>query len=187
MKRTFIALPLSQTDKLKEILLELQIQLKYEAVKWVEPENLHITIKFLGDTDEKVFPCIRKKLEIAGSASVQMRGRLTSLDYFSVNGNPSVLYTKISGMEGLEELYRLVGEAMESVGFPSEQRKFRPHLTLGRIKYLKEKRKFNDLIRQFRDVEIQKFEADRMVWFESILRPEGPLYLPLHTCTFSRL
>jgi 2'-5' RNA ligase len=184
MKRTFIAIPVPPTPELLELFRRARGQLTGSGMKWVDPESLHLTLKFLGDTDERKIQEIRQQMEIAGSAFFKAKGKLTGLDYFSSQGNPSVLFSKITGLPGLEELVLRVDEAMETAGFMLEKRKFRPHLTLARIKYLQDKGKFLDLIRQYRDIEIQSIEAEQMVLYESILRPEGPLYVPLYTFTF---
>ena len=184
MKRTFIAIPVVPSELLLEILRDLQKQMPGEAIKWVEPENLHLTLKFLGDTHEKQLPAIHEKLNVIGASFPKMNGTLTGLDYFSFKGNPSVLFSKVNGMPGLKEIAEAVNMTLEREGFLPEQRSFSPHLTLARIKTLGNNINFIRMAGQYRSIEIQPFEAEKMVLYESILRPDGPLYIPLHIYHF---
>jgi 2'-5' RNA ligase len=184
MKRTFVAIPVTPSPELLELFRRARGLLTGSGMKWVDPESLHLTLKFLGNTDERKIPEIQQQMEISGSAFFKASGKLTALDYFASQGNPTVLFSKICGLPGLEELALRVDEAMKTAGFMPEQRKFRPHLTLARIKFLQDKGKFLNLIRHYQDIEIQTFTAKEMILYESILRPEGPLYIPLYTFTF---
>ena len=181
MKRTFIAIPVVPSENLLKILRELQQHLTGEAIKWVEPGNLHLTLKFLGETRETQLTEIYGKLDRIGASFARMNGTLTGLDYFSINGNPSVLFSEISGMPRLEEIAKVLNEAMSEEGFIPDQRRFRPHLTFARIKMLRDRRKFTGLAGHYRSIELQSVEAEKMVLYESILYPEGPRYIPLHT------
>jgi RNA 2',3'-cyclic 3'-phosphodiesterase len=67
----------------------------------------------------------------------------------------------------------------ETIGFIPDHRKFKPHLTLGRIKYLRNKPSFFKLVDSFKDKVFQKFTANQIILFESILRPQGPAYRPI--------
>ena len=185
MKRTFIAIPVAPSEFLLNILREFQTQLAGEAIKWIEPENLHLTLKFLGDTHEKQIPAIHEKMNGIGASFRKMKGNLTGLDYFSFKGNPSVLFSKINGMPGLKEMAEAVDITLQREGFLPEQRPFRPHLTIARIKTLRNNRKFSGMVGQYRTTEIQPFVAEKMVLYESILRPEGPIYIPLHIYYFN--
>jgi 2'-5' RNA ligase len=184
MKRIFIAIPVAPSEFLLKILRELQTQLTGEAIKWVEPENLHLTLKFLGDTHEKQLPAIHEKLKGIAASFPKMNGTLTGLDFFSIKRNPSVLFSKVNEIPGLKEMAEAVDMTLQGEGFPPEQRPFRPHLTLARIKTLRNTSKFTGVAGQYHTVEIQPFVAEKMVLYESILRQEGPLYKPLHMYPF---
>jgi RNA 2',3'-cyclic 3'-phosphodiesterase len=75
----------------------------------------------------------------------------------------------------------------EPLGFIPDHRKFKPHLTLGRIKYLKNKPKFFRLVESLKDKEFQKFSASQIILFESILLPQGPVYKPIEKFIFQEL
>jgi RNA 2',3'-cyclic 3'-phosphodiesterase len=173
------------SEFLLKILNEFQTQFAGDAIKWVVPENLHLTLKFLGDTHEKQIPAICEKMNGIGASFPKMSGTLTGLDYFSFRGNPSVLFSKVNGMPGLKEMAEVLDMTLQSEGFLPEQRFFHPHLTLARIKALRKNIKFTEMVGQYRTIEIQPFVADKMVLYESNLRPGGSLYVPLHIYKFT--
>jgi 2'-5' RNA ligase len=81
----------------------------------------------------------------------------------------------------LEALAESIDKELRETGFPNEKRPFRPHLTLARIKWIRDKKLFYDLVSSYKSKEIQPVVTDRVVLFESILQPQGPLYIPLRT------
>ncbi len=181
MKRTFIAVPLEASPALKRLLAFLQEKLKREGIKWVETNNLHITLKFLGDTPENLIGRISEKLEELSSGFIKQDGQMKGLDTFTRRGNPSVLYTCLTGLPVLEMMASAIDREMIPFGFSSGEASFNAHLTLARIKYLNSRSRFLELIGSLREKEIQEVTIDKIVLFESILRPQGPLYKPLKT------
>ena len=69
-------------------------------------------------------------------------------------------------------------------GFEKEERKFRPHLTLARIKYIRDREVLQEKLAEYRDTVFQKIQVEEIIYYESILRPGGPSYLPLATVPF---
>ena len=184
MKRTFIAIPLSPSENLLSLLDEFRRLLPDPGIKWVEPENLHLTLKFLGDTSGQQIPFICRKLDSSIKSFRKTRGLLKGLDFFSIHGNPSVLFSKIEGIPDLEALAKWVDREMEQIGFLPEKRSFNTHLTLARIRQLINKKNLYALTEKYKSIEIQAFETEKIVLYESILRPAGPIYIPLHTSCF---
>ena len=93
------------------------------------------------------------------------------------------------GLDGWQEhllpLQQEIETRLEAVGLEPEQKAYRPHLTLGRVKSLKRKGDLVDLMERDRDVDLGPFVVDRMVLFRSDLRPTGPIYTPLTTREFA--
>jgi RNA 2',3'-cyclic 3'-phosphodiesterase len=181
MKRTFIAVPVEATESLLHLLDHLKRKLAGENIRWVGPENLHLTLKFLGETSDNQLKSIIRKLDSTCSLFSMQTGKLTGLNAFSNQGNPSVLFSKLRNLPGLESMADAIDQGMEEAGFTPEQRKFRPHLTLARIQGIKEKRNFRDLIGLYKETDIQDVWVQKIVLFESILQPGGPMYKPLKT------
>ncbi len=95
MKRTFIAVPVEASENLRLITTRLKQEFKRDAIKWVEPEIMHITLKFLGDTPEEMIKPISEKLEMISEKFHVLTGRMESLDTFSNRGKPAVLFTRL--------------------------------------------------------------------------------------------
>jgi RNA 2',3'-cyclic 3'-phosphodiesterase len=181
MKRTFIAVPVEVSGALISLTESLKGKLKGEDMKWVDPRNLHITLKFMGDTSDRQLQEVMDKMQALGPFFKKGEGKMAGLGYFSYQGNPSVLFTRLTGLPELEAMAVKIDKELEKIGFPVEKRPFRSHLTLARIKWIRDKNRFFDLVKSDGSAEIQPVTIDRIVLFESILRPQGPLYIPLQT------
>ncbi|HPI35599.1 MAG: RNA 2',3'-cyclic phosphodiesterase [Prolixibacteraceae bacterium] len=179
MKRTFIAIPVAVSSEFYNFLSLLKEQLKGEAINWVDPSNLHLTVKFLGDTPDHLIAPVARLLGNTVSGFSQEQGWLRGLDYFSYKGNPSVLFARLEGLLLPEKIAAVLDAGLEELGFPMETRKFNAHLTLARIKFQKDKRGFSRLTDQYKEREIQPVSLEKVVFFESLLFPDGPVYKPI--------
>jgi 2'-5' RNA ligase len=177
--RTFIAIDLDQ--KLKKNLESYIARLRplAENVRWVSPEGMHLTLKFLGEIPES------NESRIAGIlASIGKRHRpfgltLQGTGAFPGGKNPRVLWVGILESPALQALQEEVEEEMEKIGFEREKRAFHPHLTLGRVKF---SRPLGDLLRELearRDHPFGEMEVRKIIFFRSILHPTGAEYRPL--------
>lgn len=176
MKRLFIAVPVHPEKRLLDLIQNLKAGLRNEPVNWVSPENLHFTLHFLGDTKENQVDAISGELATACQKFSKMTGTLKGLAYFSQNGMPRVIYTELKGMREMAELADEIRKTMEPFGFRPDHKNFTAHLTLGRIKFLRNKTHFTSIMEAYRDMDIQNITASEVVLFESLLRPEGPVY-----------
>jgi RNA 2',3'-cyclic 3'-phosphodiesterase len=181
MKRTFIAIPVETSPRLLTILGDLKMKLKGEGIKWAEPFNLHITLRFLGETIENQIIPISRKISSLSLAWMKQEGKISGLDYFVSHGNPAVLFARLENLPQLEGMANSLGRELEEFGFATEPQKFRPHLTLARIKYLRNKNFFYNSVDSYQTVEIQPVTIEKVVFYESILLPQGPVYKPLNT------
>lgn len=179
MKRLFIAVPVTPEPELSEAIRVFKSELASEQINWVSPENLHFTLQFLGDTYENQITEIIKAIHEVSQKFQTGTGFLKGMGYFSQQGNPRVIFTKLEGMPEMATMATEIFKITEPLGFLPDHRKFKPHLTLGRIKYLKNKPKFFKQVGTFKDKVFQKFTANQIVLLESILMPQGPIYKPI--------
>jgi RNA 2',3'-cyclic 3'-phosphodiesterase len=186
MKRTFIAVPVEASEKLRHITTRLKQEFKRDALKWVEPENMHITLKFLGGTPEEMIVPISEKLEMISLKFQVLTGRMESLDTFSNRGKPAVLFTRLVDLPMLEQMATIIDEELKTFGFLPESRAFKSHLTLARIKYLYDTRNFYNLVKSYCESDIQPVSIEKIIFFESVLLPTGPLYRPLKIVTLNK-
>ncbi|MBC7363984.1 MAG: RNA 2',3'-cyclic phosphodiesterase [Candidatus Aminicenantes bacterium] len=178
--RVFIAVDLE--DSVKEQLANLIENLKPAGrnIKWVARENFHLTLKFLGEIDEGQVEIVREVLIKLSHQYRPFSLKLKGTGSFPPGQNRMrVIWV---GLESGPELFRLqkeLEEELERKGFPKEERAFSPHLTLGRAKQPQNQEKLKKMLEKFSNREFGQMMVKEITLFQSILRPEGPVYKPL--------
>jgi 2'-5' RNA ligase len=178
--RAFLAIELSSSVRSKIGKIQDRLRACDADVRWVRVEQIHLTLKFFGNIEEAQVADISSVMEQAAARRGAFSLSVRSLGAFPSAKNPRVIWLGLHGWE--EDLLSLQPEIetqLEGVRFVPEERPYRPHLTIGRVKSLKGKGNLVDLIERERDVDIGPFVIDRMVLFKSDLRPTGPMYTPL--------
>lgn len=132
--RTFIAVDLD--DPMRDALAGLQERIRRElspSMRWVRTEGMHLTLKFLGQAPEGLVPSIADALDAAARRSRPFAIELGEPGGFPDTRRPRVLWAAVRGdLDVLADLRQNVEEMVSPLGFPTEDRAFRPHLTLGR-------------------------------------------------------
>lgn len=179
--RCFLAVKFPAETAIRRVLKELSEIGR--AVKAVEPENLHITLKFLGATDPDLLPEIHQIAESA--ASSQARGQLTlaRLGVFPHLQRPSVVWAGLEGpaAKTLSALAAQLEESLEPLGFAREGRAFVPHLTLARVK-AKPPETLRQLVERHARTVFGTAAVEEIELMRSELGPEGPRYTVLERC-----
>jgi 2'-5' RNA ligase len=103
-------------------------------VKWVGPDSLHLTLKFLGDVDERRADQLAKRIDRAAAGTVAFELPISGFGAFPSPRRAKVLWVGCEPVAALQQIQRKVEDEMESAGFPRENRRFHPHLTLGRVR-----------------------------------------------------
>lgn len=170
--RCFVALDLPR--EAINYIEEVQDLLKKKNLfhgKFIDPENLHLTLKFLGEISEEKVEEVKKKLSKIKFDKVRIR--------FDNVGMFSKKFMKIVWIRcrGADKLQAEIDKAMESVGFKVEAR-FMGHITLARIKGAVDKGKLLDYIKKIKIKKIE-FDVDQFFLKKSELRPAGPIYSDL--------
>ena len=157
----------------------LKSGLRNENIKWTNPENIHITLSFLGDTEEEMISAVntmlKEKCEGFGKFELVIKGS----GVFKSLADPRVIWTGIELSPGLIRLNEVIKDGLKKTGIRIEDRPFNPHLTLGRIKTVKDKNVLKSLLDKYQNLEIQKTVTDEVILFESILLNTGPIYKPI--------
>ena len=180
MKRLFIAIPLKLNNLAKQSILEIQSQLSQHSIKWVSFDNLHLTLQFLGDTNEDDIATIMNILDNLQAYFTKFEVKLSGLYTFGSRDNPNVLWTKWIDNNQTKNLAKLLNEPISLINNIKSDEKFIPHLTLGRIKKISDLSKFNEIISNNANLYLGKYTIDEIILFESKLKPHGPEYLTLH-------
>ena len=176
MKRTFIAIKIPLSKQKQEIISDIQFKLKDEKIKWVDTWNMHITLFFLGDTDDDFIPVISDRIVelLQGIKSFSLK--LNGLGLFKSLHDPKVMWIGINPSDKLKELKTLVDQVIVPLGFEKDTREFKPHLTLGRIKYMKDKENLKRIIDQNKEYDFGEILIDQLNFYESTLTSKGPIY-----------
>ncbi len=167
-------------QKLWDALAPLRDAREKLPVKWVRPENIHLSLKFLGDVEEAREPELREALRRAAGARGEQRPLILQIAGFGVFPDyhrPHVVWAGVTPDPGLELLQHAVEQAFAPLGFPTEARAFRPHVTLGRAARDARPRDFAGLEAILAgtdfDETVTVAEVDLM---QSTLQPNGPVY-----------
>jgi len=179
MRRIFIALKVEPSDKLLSIISSLKKELCKDSIKWTNPANIHVTLAFLGDTEENMINNVRlmlkEKCEGTGKFELVLKG--TGL--FRNLSDPRIIWTGLVPSEKLVQLNEIVMNGLKEVNIKLEERPYNPHLTIGRIKHINNKEVLKSLIEKFQNSEIQVVPVDEILLYESILLQSGPVYKPI--------
>jgi RNA 2',3'-cyclic 3'-phosphodiesterase len=177
--RTFIGIKIKAEPALAKIVADLKDQLNDEPMNWVEFHNLHLTIKFLGETTGQQVHEIKKLLSEITLNYQFFSIRLEGLGFFKSNGMPRVLFSGIYEEGTMAHLANEAENLLATLGFEKEKRPFSPHLTLARIRFLHNKKRFYEAVKSYRNITLQESSVTDIILFQSILNPSGPVYQEL--------
>ncbi len=178
--RAFIGVPIDISLIPRIIEIQKKFNVFADSVKFVESENLHFTIKFLGNITPEIYKNIKlilhKKLSGKNGFEISLKG----LGVF-----PSLNYIKVlwigveNGREKLISLMEKVDDIISSLGIAKEN-SYIPHLTILRVKKKLPREHFVNIFNEIKDIEIGKMTVSKLIFYQSILKPTGPIYTPLY-------
>ena len=186
MKRLFVAIKIEPDSVFLAYFRELKHVLRHERIKWVEEHNLHITLKFIGDTPEQSVQAIDSLLLNYAPRVAPFGYHLKGAGVFGSHYAPRVVWSGIEPFGEISATMRGLQLAFEKIGYEKERQNHVPHLTMGRISVLADRVVFQRAIDRFSDFAGSEHKADKMILYESILRPEGPVYRMVNHYIFSR-
>lgn len=181
MKRLFVAIKITPRQEMLNTLYALKKELQYEKINWVDEKNLHFTLKFLGKTDTSEIANITKILENIAQTTKAIDIKIENLGIFGSRYDPRVIWAGIECSEPLLALGENVLNKLDEVGFKRDRQNFVPHITLGRIKHIRDKKQLKVVIDKNKAIWHQDDCVDSFYLFESILKPEGPQYKVVKT------
>lgn len=175
--RTFIAVNLD--PEIKDYLASLQniLNIPESKIKWVEKNNLHLTMKFLGDISLEQTELIKSELKkIASRYSPFIIILSPNIGVFPIYKMPRIIWVGIKeGISELKEIYNSIENKLSNKGFPREDKDFSGHITIGRVKFIRDKNNFIQILKR---IEVNNFtqEVGSIDLMESKLTPSGPIY-----------
>lgn len=179
MKRIFIAVRTDPEGDLMRMISSVRALLGNENIKWVDPAGIHITLAFLGDTAQERINILDRMLRERCAGFGDFDFVLSGAGVFGSRSDPRVVWVGVSRDERLHCLYDVIFEGLRESGYEVEDRQFRPHLTLGRVKSVSDPERLRSVIRKYEGHEFQKVMVREVILFESILQKTGPLYIPI--------
>ena len=177
MIRSFLAIELPKLilKKIEEVQRDLRST--RADVRWVNPEKIHLTLKFFGDIEESridpIFKSIEEPIRNTPPYSIEVKG----VGAFPQLRNPRVIWIGlVNGKEILTSFQKQIETQLEKIGFQTENRPFHPHLTLGRMKSSRGREEMVGRMEKHREEEFGDFQVERVILFKSDLKPSGPVY-----------
>ena len=178
---TGIRLPASQEEQLGELLARLRAE--SPAQNWSPRENLHITVKFVGEFPEARLGELRPALAglPAGAPRITLRG----LGWLPNPHRPRVLFVPVQATDALAELARRTDAALEELGVARETRAYAPHVTLARIKSTETLGPARQAIAALPSVEFGSFTPEQFHLYQSQTGPRGSVYTIRESFSFA--
>ena len=181
--RLFIAVKVPSPPSLRKILKHLEAMGR--PVKPVSADNLHVTLKFLGDTNPTRIPVISDAVSEAVEKEKTFEGHIVGLGAFPRIQRPSVIWAGLENAEPLIRIAKSLEKELSELGFHPEQKPFHPHLTLARIKS-KPPAELAELLNENSTTDFGVVSISRVELFQSELQPNGPRYTVLASAELTK-
>ena len=179
--RIFLAVPLPSALQKDIAALQRDLRDRLPPVRWAHPGNLHLTLHFFGEISQEYLEKLKvSMLSVKGCQppfSVEVKG----LGAFPSPRRPRVIWLGLEPEDQLVQLHRHCMNILRADGLVAAPGPYSPHLTIGRLR--QQKTDLTDLCRAVVRSPIGRLPVDRLVLYESRLRPDGALHLPLLTVT----
>jgi 2'-5' RNA ligase len=181
--RTFIAVPIRVDTQLANVWTKFRQRFGKTEVKWVDPDVLHLTLFFLGETPQDVIVNIQNDITDVLTDFKPFNITLKGLGCFGQKNNPKVIWVGTERNEELTRLHTFINKKVSNFGFKPDERGFNPHITLGRPKHLIDSNAFNNEVGKYVNTVFQVSKANEVIHFKSELNHSGPIYTKLYGIT----
>jgi RNA 2',3'-cyclic 3'-phosphodiesterase len=172
--RAFIGITLTKQIQQKVSRIQAKIRKIGADVKYVERENLHICLRFLGDIDKNQLGAVKRALERGLEGEKELELKITAVGAFPNNNHIRVLWVGVE--KGLEKFVEKINKELQEEGFEMPPGKFRGHITLGRVKTAKNKEKLQEMFKTRPCEGNMKVHVKEIGIFSSTLTKAGPFY-----------
>ena len=176
MKRLFIAVKIKPCQEFLKVYYGLKKDLALEKIKWVNEDNFHFTLKFLGETEESIIAKIINALERVSINTKPIKLKIENLGIFGSRYNPRVIWAGIENSTQIDEFVNKILNKLDEAGFKRDRQNFVPHITVGRIKNVNNKKHLKSTIDKYKTSLYQEYTINEIYLFESVLRSDGPVY-----------
>ena len=184
--RAFLAI--EPPEDILEKVSHLQEKLKREIngrISWTKTQGQHLTLKFFGDISGEDVRNISSAVPKRTATEAPLNLKIEKLGVFPDARRPRVIWCGMAGdVERLSVLQKKLDDDFAAIGFPPEDRPFKAHLTLARIKDPRELTGMNESLKKHNEFATGDFTASELILFQSNLSPQGAVYTKLETFSF---
>lgn len=190
--RAFIAieLPPETQKKLGQVIQKLQEQLQGVSIRWVKPHNIHLTLKFLGEVSLNNLEAIKETLVREAAEVPPFEFSVGELGAFPNVKRPRVLWLHVAAPPELLTLQRAIDLQTTRLGYPSEERGYSPHITVGRVNRQADVEDFSRIAAVLQNMRLGLLEVVRVstvTLFRSDLHPDGSVYTPIAVASLKKI
>lgn len=179
--RAFIAVPIPESLTLFLRDVQKQFQARQMKIRWVAPKNIHLTLKFLGDITFSQIPTIAARMDATADGTSALRLAASGVGVFPNRRRARVLWVGLAGdLVRLCRLQATLDGGLVADGLGESSRDFRAHLTLGRMRRRIDGKTMDAALTALQDIASDSFRVDQLILIQSILKPAGAEYIPLH-------
>lgn len=176
MKRLFVAVDVRLSEPFQVLSAQLKQQLCLDKVVWVDDKLHHLTLRFLGQTPEPYILPLKQALTKLAAENHAFSLEMNKLGVFGSKHSPQVIWLGFQDFEPFRQLFLQLEPQLSAIGFEPNYGNFVPHLTLGRIKQIQNKKRFWELVTALQPKESQVVRVDSLLLIQSRLTPQGPIY-----------
>ena len=178
--RCFVAVELSEEIKGRLVELQRRCALLDRSVRWTGPEQMHLTLKFLGEVSDADIASVAETMSSVAARQSPITFLVRGVGCFPPGGAVRIFWVGVEESSGtLARLQAYCEESFARLGFARERRSYTPHLTIGRIKDASHSLHIRDVARRELSFEAGRQRVDELVLFQSVLSDAGAMYVPL--------
>ena len=190
--RTFIAVdfPIEIKAKIEEITTYFKTQLPSKVIKWVDANNMHLTLKFMGETPANQLEPIKRAMQQVVNTFPIFEIAIENLGMYPNAKKPRVVWLGISGEKNLISLHKQIDQALKEIGIQPERRPFSPHLTVGRVRRSVDPESViivGKTLSEFKVSTLGRVTINEVVYYQSELTPQGPNYTILQSTPLNQV
>jgi 2'-5' RNA ligase len=192
MLRSFIAIEIPPTiqDAISCQTESLKGNFPTPSIRWVPSNNIHLTLKFLGETSPQNIDQLARSLEIEINQIEPFSIPFSETGIFPNVRKPRIIWIGLSHSPKLVIIHKLIESVTATFGFKREERSFSPHITLGRVNEIFPALNYKKLLEDIRSIDIsiiEELEVKSVTIFKSDLKPKGPIYTAIHSIPFNKM
>jgi 2'-5' RNA ligase len=181
--RAFLAIPLPRQLQESIHSIQTELQASITEARWTRPENLHLTLHFFGEIEQETLEKLRVSVLSVKSCQRPFQVGVKGLGAFPNPHRPRVIWLGLEPRGQLEQLHRATERCLRQAGITTDSRPYSPHLTIGRLHG--DPFDLTKLFSSMQQKRIEPLTVDRMILYESRLRPEGAQHVQLLTVNFN--